>query len=300
MKRSLRLLRWAVRGWRLFGPPLAPRFPPGQEHPWRLPGRSVFVGDHEYLVREAGPPQAPPVVLIHGLGGSSLAEWYKVAPLLAERFRLILVDHRGHGYGPRVVQRFEVSDDADDVAAVLDQLQVGEVAVAGYSMGGAIAQELAHRHPARVRRLALIASFSHHPRSWWWTRTAGMVITRAWERATGVGTPEVRSGYLLAVGAVERRHARWLWEETHRRDPEAAAAALAALLRFDSRPWLSALRMPALVLIPTSDQLVPPPWQYQLAAGLPDARVVELAGARHEAPWTHHQQVAKALAAFLE
>ena len=281
---------------RLFGPVLAPSFRPPQNHPWRIPGRTVFVGDNEFLVREAGPVTAPAVVLIHGLAGSSLAEWYQVGQALAADHRVVMIDHRGHGLSPQSRVRYEIDTEADEVAAILDALDLGEVTVVGYSMGGAIAQTLAHRHPGRVRSLVLIGTFTHHPRAWRVARVVGAVLTRAWERATGFGTPDVRSGYLLATGAVERRHARWLWEETHRRDPEAGAQAAFALFRFDSREWIGRLDVPTTVVIPGRDQLVPPAWQYQLAAALRTATVVEIADGRHELPWTHPEEVAEAIA----
>lgn len=282
----------AAAGWRLLGPALAPTFSPGQVHPWRIGGRTVFVGDSEFLVREAGPVDAPPIVLIHGLAGSSLAEWYRVGPLLAADHRVVLVDNRGHGLSPQSRGRFEVEEEADEIAAILDTLGIGAATVVGYSLGGTIAQSLAHRHPGRTERLVLIATFTHHPPLWRWSRIAGLVLTRAWERLTGAGVPEVRSLYLLGTDAVEPQHARWLWEETHRRDPDAGAQAAFAMMRFDSRAWIGQLRVPTTVVIPARDQLVPTAWQYGLAADVGAIEVVEIAGARHELPWTHPERLA--------
>ncbi|MBW3666957.1 MAG: alpha/beta hydrolase [Actinobacteria bacterium] len=286
--------------WRLFGRTLRPRFAPPQEHPWRLPGRTVFVGDEEFLVREAGPDEGETVLLIHGLGGSSISEWYQVAPKLATQRRVLLVDHRSHGLSPVVNERFEVEDVADDIVGVLDALGIGRVAVVGYSMGGAVAQTIANRHPGRVSKLVLIATFATHPGPMGGLRRIGALITRAWERLTGTGTPEVRTAYLLRMGAVERRHARWLWQETHRRNPEAGAEATLALLRFDCTDWVGRLQVDTLVIIPASDQLVPPRWQYRLAGLIPGARVVEIPDARHEVVWTHPGRVAEAISSFLE
>jgi pimeloyl-ACP methyl ester carboxylesterase len=285
--------------WRLFGPVVSPRFLSPQEHPWRHPGRTVFVGDQEFLVRDLGPDEAPPLLLIHGLAGSSLAEWYRIGPALAEKYRVVMVDHRSHGLAPLARDRFDVEEVADDMAGVLDRLGIGVVSVVGYSMGGAIAQSLAHRHPARVDRLVLIATFTHHPEPMRTLRVIGTVIARGWERLTGLGTPEVRTGYLLATGAVEQRHARWLWEETHRRDTDAGAQATLALLRFDSRPWIGRIEAETLVIIPTHDQLVPPSWQYALGASVTNATIVELIGVRHEAPWTHSDLLADEIAHFV-
>jgi pimeloyl-ACP methyl ester carboxylesterase len=295
----LRRLFVALILWRAFAPTINPRFRPPQEHPWRSSGRTVFVGDQEFLVREAGPDGAPILLLIHGLAGSSLAEWYRIGPALAEKYRVIMVDHRSHGLAPLARDRFEVDDLADDMAGVLDALGVGRVSAVGYSMGGTIAQAFAHRHPRRVDRLVLIASFSHHPQPHRSLRAIGALIARAWERLTGLGTPEVRSAYLRLTGAVEERHARWLWEETHRRDVDAGAQATLALLRFDSRPWIRRIEAETLVVIPTLDELVPPAWQYELGASLLDAKIVELVGVRHEAPWTHPDLVVDVISSFV-
>jgi len=295
----LRLAVWGFLGWRFFAPTVHPEFKPPQTHPWRLAAETIFVGDEEFLVREAGPKDGRPILLIHGLAGSSLGEWYLIGQKLATDRRVIMIDQRSHGLSPVITGRFEIEDVADDLAGVLDELGVGAVDVVGYSMGGTIAQALAHRHPGRVASLVLIATFASHPRKMKWLRRAGTVMARGWERITGLGTPEARTGYLLGMGAVKKDHARWLWGETHRRDVDAGAQATFALLRFDSRPWIGRLGLPAMVVIPTEDLLVPPQWQYELASLIPEVQVVEIVGARHELVWTHPDRVLDELAAFL-
>lgn len=294
--------RWALGGalaWRVFGPRIQPVFRPPQEHPLRVPGRTVFVGDDEFLVREMGPAQGVPILLVHGLAGASLTEWYQVAPKLAVDRHVIMVDHRGHGLSAPGDVRFEVDDDADDLAGVLDDLGVGEVDVVGYSMGGIIAQAFALRHPGRVRRLVLVATFATHSEGYRWLRRIGAILARGWERLTGVGTPEIRSGYLIARGAVKPEHARWIWRETQRRNVESGAQATFALLRFDSRDWIGKLGVETLVILPTGDFLVPPRWQYELASSIPDVELVEVEDAGHELVWTHADRVVDELRRFL-
>jgi 3-oxoadipate enol-lactonase len=298
----MKWLKWTLAVgllWRMFGPRVQPQFKPPQEHPLRVPGRTVFVGDDEYLVREMGPDDGVPILLVHGLAGASLTEWYQVAPKLAIDRRVIMVDHRGHGLSAPGDLRFDVADDADDLAGVLDALEVGLVDVVGYSMGGVIAQALALRHPGRVRKLVLMATFATHSESYRWLRRIGAVIARAWERLTGFGTPEVRSGYLIATGAVRREHARWIWRETSRRDVESGAQATFALLRFDSSDWIGKLDVETLVMIPGSDFLVPPGWQHALAEAIPGASLLEVPGAGHELVWTHSDRVVDELRSFL-
>lgn len=298
-----RWLKWTLTGavlWRMFGPRVQPRFKPPQEHPLRVPGRTVFVGDDEYLVREMGPPEGIPILLVHGLAGSSLTEWYQVAPKLAVDRRVIMIDHRGHGLSARGDLRFEVADDADDFAAVLDDLGVGLVDVVGYSMGGVIAQALAQRNPGRVRKLVLMATFATHSGGYRWARRLGVVLGRGWERIWGFGTSEVRSGYLIARGAVRPEHARWVWRETQRRDVESGAQATFALLRFDSSDWIAKIEVETKVIIPGNDFLVPTPWQHELAEVIPNVVMVEIPDAGHEMVWTHADLVADEIRDFLD
>ena len=284
--------------WRVFGPVIPPRWRAVQEHPWKVPARTVFAGDREISIREVGPAAAPVLMLIHGLAGSSMAEWYKVAPLLADRFRVVMIDHRSHGLSAPDRGRFEIEDEADDIAAVMGALGLESARLAGYSMGGAIALAVAYRHPSLVEKLALVAAVAYHPTAWKLGRSVGAVITRGWERLTGTGTPEVRAGYLLAIGAVEPKHARWLWDETHRRDPEAGSAASHALFRFDGRSQLSRITATTLVVVPSNDQLVPPRWQLELAGSIENSKVEQIDDARHELPWTHAKELAALLAEF--
>lgn len=294
--------KWGLVGavaWRAFGPRPEPHFKPPQEHPLRVPGRTVFVGDDEFMVREMGPDDGVPILLVHGLAGASLTEWYQVAPKLAVDRRVIMVDHRGHGLSAPGDLRFEVEDDADDLAGTLDAIGVGQVDVVGYSMGGIIAQSFAQRHPGRVRKLALMATFSSHSEGYRRLRSIGAWLARGWERLTGIGTPEVRSGYLIARHAVDPKYARWMWRETQRRSVESGAQATFALLRFDSRDWIGKLGLETMVLVPTSDFLVPPQWQYELAASIPGAKLVEVQSAGHELVWTHPDRVVDELNFFL-
>jgi pimeloyl-ACP methyl ester carboxylesterase len=284
---------------RALAPVVTPRFRQPQTHPWRQPGRTVFVADREFLVREAGPVDGPPVVLIHGLAGSSLGEWYQVAPALAETHRVILIDHRSHGLSALSRGRYEISEVADDIAGVLDQLGVARAHMVGYSLGSAIAQAFAHSFPGRVDRLILVGAFAHHPEPLRTLRASGSVLLRGLERILGIGTSDVRASYLLATGAVKAEHGRWLWEETHRRDVDAGAQATLAMVRFDSRDWVGKLEIETLVVIPTRDQLVPVDWQYELASLLKFPTVVELVGARHEVPWVHPERLTEEIERFI-
>src|SRR3954470_6124457 len=117
--------------------------------------------DHggQAFVRTVGTVRSqPPILLLHGLGATGALNWAPCFDPLARRTQVIAVDHRGHGRGPRVGNRFRLADCADDAAAVLRALDTGPAVVVGYSMGGPIAQLLALRHPDLVAGVVLSAT----------------------------------------------------------------------------------------------------------------------------------------------
>ena len=120
------------------------------------------------FVRECGEPEgAPVVVLLHGWTATAALNWYPSFAPLANNFRVIALDHRGHGRGLRSRASFRLEDCADDVAALLGAVGVERCIAVGYSMGGSIAQLLWQRHPNVVDGLVLcatVATFHGTPR----------------------------------------------------------------------------------------------------------------------------------------
>lgn len=95
----------------------------------------------------------PPLFLLHGLG-SSARDWEYQIPALAPHFRILAPDFRGHGLSDRQGP-YRIETWAEDVVAIADQLGIKRFSVLGYSMGGAVAQQIAIDHPERVERLVL-------------------------------------------------------------------------------------------------------------------------------------------------
>ncbi len=289
----------AAAFWRLFGPELGHRYTAKQEHPLRAPGRTVFVGDREFFLRETGPVDGPILILIHGLGNNSLENWYELIKRLQHRYRIVSVDMRNHGKSDKPRERFEIGRMADEVAGMMDAVGIDRAAVAGFSMGGMIAQELAHRHPHRVSRMVLMGTTSHHSDKVKVVRWFGFVFGRALERLTGKSLSLFTYRYMMLTGAVPARYDRWYREKTLDRDADLYYEAAFAVINFDSREWVGRLDIPALVIISVKDQLMPVSWQYDLAGRLMDAEVVELVDGGHEHPWTHADRIAAAMDRFI-
>jgi 3-oxoadipate enol-lactonase len=124
---------------------------------WRpvdLPGRGTT-----YAYDRPHPSSAAPtVVLLHGWTATGSLNWATTMAGLAERYRVVALDHRGHGRGVRGDDAFTLEDCADDVVALMDVLGIRTAIVVGYSMGGPIAQLIWRRHRHRVSGLVLCAT----------------------------------------------------------------------------------------------------------------------------------------------
>jgi 3-oxoadipate enol-lactonase len=250
------------------------------------------------MVREAGDPDGPVLFMLHGWAYDSVATWHRVIEPLSDHFRLVLMDQRNHGGTSRVRGAFTIDDLADDAAGVIDALDLGPVMVAGYSMGGMVAQALARRYPGKVSGLVLGATAAHPIAERRVATRVAFGLARAIGRLSLIEWARLTYRYFIATGAVDRQHSRWLWETLLDRDPTLSFESGAAVWHFDSRDWVSEVGVPALVIVPAADQLVAPSLQRELAELLPASRVVELAGAKHEAVMTHGDEMAKAIIEF--
>jgi 3-oxoadipate enol-lactonase len=232
-------------------------------------------------VRElTGPPGAPVVVLLHGWMATADLNWFTSYRALGHHFRVLAVDHRGHGRGLRSARPFRLERCADDVAALLDVLEIDKAIAVGYSMGGPIAQLLWKLHPEKVEGLVLCATSrrfsSSDPR----------------QRAFFGGMLGVATAARVAPGPVRRRLVaeiagrrtgagplgQWATDEISRHDPAEVLQAGWAIGNFDSRAWIGDVDVPTAVVLTRRDNLVSPFYQQQLADSIPDARVFPVEG----------------------
>jgi 3-oxoadipate enol-lactonase len=226
-----------------------------------LPGRG------EIYVRETmGPENAPTLLLLHGLGATGLLNWGPVFDALGRRYRVLVVDHRGHGRGMRIRSPFRLVDCADDVAALTESLEIDRFLAVGYSMGGPIAQLLWQRHRRRVDGLILCA-------------TACRFASGERRRLGHAFSPFLNAAGRLAPRRMIRRIAhQWLSDaildpavrdrvlsEVGSSDLVTVGQAAAAVLRFDSSAWISEIDVPTSVVLTEQDQLVPATSQRAMA-----------------------------------
>src|SRR5687768_18361003 len=104
-----------------------------------------------------GATDAPVVVLSNSLGATR-GMWDPQVPALAERYRVVTYDARGHGYSPAPPGPYALDDLVDDLVALLDEVGAERAHVVGLSLGGMTAMRLAVREPHLVDRLALLCT----------------------------------------------------------------------------------------------------------------------------------------------
>ena len=244
-------------------------------------GDRVRAADVELWVERRG--QGPDVLLIAGLGDPAEA-WQPQLDGLADRYRLTAFDNRGAGRTPLTERPLSAATMADDAGALLRALEVPSAHVAGFSMGSAIAQELALRHPELVRSLVLVSTYARPDalfRSqltfWRWLPEVAP-SERAFYEAffTWVYTPRAH-----ADGSVDQ-----IVEEAlafpHQQSVEAFQAQVDACLGHDTADRLSQIAAPTLVLSGELDVILPPRFGRDVAQAIPGAQFEVLPGEAHQ------------------
>jgi 3-oxoadipate enol-lactonase len=224
-----------------------------------------------------GPEDAPTVVLSNSLG-STPAMWDPQFPALAERFRVVRYDHRGHGRSPVPPAPYELADLGTDVIALLDRLGLEQVRWCGLSLGGMVGIWMAINAPERIDRLVLCCTSARlGPPEMWADRAATV-------RAQGVDA--------IADAGLQR----WLSPGFIEREPEIAAGIRAMLVatpaegyaaccgvieRMDQVPELGAIRAATLVIAAEDDPATPPEHGALIASTVPGAQLAVVKDARH-------------------
>lgn len=237
---------------------------------------------------------APPVLLLGSLG-STLAMWEPQVPALAEHFRAVRADHRGHGGSPVPPGPYALDDLVADVVLLLDELNIQRTSVIGLSLGGMVAMRFAALYPERVERLALLCTSSGFgdPESW--------VARAAQVRADGVAsiadlvldrwfTPAFATQEPAVIDAF-----RHMLSTT---SSEGYAGCCEAIGQLDLHEDLGRITAPTLVIAGADDPSTTPAVLQVIADGIPGAQLVVVPGA-HLANVESADEVNAALVAHL-
>jgi 3-oxoadipate enol-lactonase len=230
------------------------------------------------LHHEIAGPAGAPVLLLGPSLGTSLRMWDKQLPL-AERFRLVRFDHRGHGASPVPPGPYEIADLGRDVLELLDTLGLERVHYAGLSLGGMVGMWLGANAPERIDRLVLLCTAAHMPPASMWEQRiaivsdAGSVESIADAVLARWLTPEFRAAHPSL--------ATWLRAMIAGSPPEGYAACCAAIARMDLREELGRVRAPTLVVSGGHDVATPVADQELIAGAIPGARHEVVSPAAH-------------------
>ncbi len=229
-----------------------------------------------------GPAGAPTLVLLHGWTASADLNFFTCYRGLAEHWRVIAFDHRGHGRGLRTRRAFRLEDCADDAVLVADALGIDTFIPVGYSMGGPIAQLLWRRHRDRVDALVLCA-------------TAPYFAGRRPERLSFIGmtglaalarvTPVQARTWISEQLYVQRKSQSWNeWavEQLSAHDWRMVLEAGRAIGEFSSSDWIHEVDVPTSLVVTMRDQVVPLRRQVKLFEWIPGAEAFRV-DAPHDA-----------------
>lgn len=246
--------------------------------------------------------EGPPLCLISGYRQSGAAWPHQFVVRLANRYQTIIFDNRGTGRSDKPQGGYEFGHQARDVVGLLNHLGISTAHMLGFSMGGAIAQEVVIRHAERVNRLILFGTFCGgvwaEPVSWSVLRRLFVTEGLSPEQAARQAWPVTYSPDYLAANAdaIEQQMHR---ELAHPTPAFAAREQMQALRHFDRYHDLPRIQAVTLVATGADDLLVKPRNSAILASRIPNARLELLADLGHRAIWEVPEEMADLIGDFL-
>ena len=242
-----------------------------------------------------GTADAPVVVLSNSLGATR-GMWDPQVPALAERFRVVTYDTRGHGESPAPAGPYSMDDLVDDVVALLDEVGAARAHVVGLSLGGMTGLRLAAREPERVDRLVVMCTSAKPEPQGFLDRA---VAVRA--HGTEPIAPTVASRWLTPASAAEHPDlVAKLEAMIAGADDEGYASCAEVVAHVDLRDDLGRISAPTLVVSGADDQALPPEHQRLIADRIAGAELLTVAPAAHLANLERTLEVTGALLAHLD
>jgi pimeloyl-ACP methyl ester carboxylesterase len=243
-----------------------------------------------------------PLLLIMGLGANATA-WWKQVPEFSKHYQVIAFDNRGAGRTEKPNEPYTIMQMADDADALMEELGIQSAHVFGMSLGGMIAQELALRHPERVRTLVLGGTMCGGPKA---TPPPPSTIQHFITVARMPVQQAIEHGMrLLYTDGFIGSNRAWLvkraLENAHLMPPPyALQRQVMAVLSFNTQERLHEIHVPSLVITGTEDKIVPSPNSRVLAERIADARLIEFEGAGHGFLVERAEETNRVVLGFLE
>ena len=230
-----------------------------------------------------------PLVLLHGFPLDHTI-WDPLLPFLTPQARVITPDLRGHGRSPAPQGSYSMGLIANDVAVLLDRLQIERCVLAGHSMGGYAALAFARAYPGRLSALALVASHASADAP---ERAQGRLDEA--EQVAQAGTAQLVDGMagLLTADPGLVEPLRQIMARTPRQGVVGALQGMAA--RKDANDFLAELDLPVLLVAGDQDAIIPLERTRALAARLQRGRLVVVPRAGHMPMLENPQVVGQAL-----
>lgn len=248
----------------------------------------VHTGGGRIYWKLEGEDGAPALVLLNSIG-TDMDLWDPLLPTLRAHHALLRIDTRGHGASDAPLGDYTLADLADDVFAAMDAAGIAQAAVAGVSLGGMIAMQMALSRPARVDAIALICTSATMDSAAWQARVETV-------RGHGMAAiADLAMGRFLSPGfiAANRAIAATIRRQLLTMEAVGYAGCAAAIRDMDLEDRISGITRPVLVV--TGDDDKSTPWE-----GHGEHLVGRIAGARHVAPPAAHLATLEAPQALVE
>jgi len=245
-----------------------------------------------------GPADGPLIALVQGLGLAGRMWLDLPYGLTRMGYRVVIPDNRGTGESDAPWPPYAMTTLADDLAAVLDDVDRGPALVVGISMGGMLAQQLCLRHPHRVRAMVLAASTCGLPHG---KLPSARFVKVVLESILGDPVACMDEMHRLLVHQRSLAHNPRLfrrWDRALARCPvgwRGMTGQMAAASAHSTGAVISQIRCPTMVVTGEDDQVIPAENSRILAERIPDAELVVLPQAGHAFPLEHPRAIPEAV-----
>jgi 3-oxoadipate enol-lactonase len=250
-----------------------------------------MVGSMRLNYQQTGPEDAP-VVLLGSALGATHEMWAPQLDVLAERFRVVAFDHRGHGGSEVPPGPYTVEDLGGDVIELLDTLGVDQASYVGISLGASVGLWLAENAPERFHRFALLCPPAYPAAgAQMWTDRAATV--RA-EGTQAIAEATLGRWFLPDFTDIEP-----IREQLLNTPDEGYAACCEALGSMDLRDKFADITAPVLLVTAEQDASIPPETVIPLASAIPGAHLEIIENAAHLVTYSHREIINPLLLAHL-